>query len=142
MTLSVWRVYETIIYRGGWVPTRDPTWYGPKSILLIILEVNVASICASVPIFWPVLRDKLGALHVFVTHEFSVNYEARESISSLRKDDAESGINAHYKDVYIMDLVDPLGSKTGSLAQSATGREKNRNDTRDRSPMREKDDRI
>lgn len=129
MTLSVWRVYETVSYKGGWYPTRDPTWYGPKSILLIILEVNVASICASVPIFWPVLRPYLGA--IFVTHEFSVNYEERESISSLRKGDAEHGINAHYHDMYIMDLVDPL-----------TAREKERPDTRSRSPARAKDDRI
>jgi hypothetical protein len=32
-------------------PTRDPTWYGSISIMLAALEINAASICASVPVF-------------------------------------------------------------------------------------------
>lgn len=35
-----------------------------------MLEINAASICASVPIFWPVVAPYLGS--IFVTHEVSV----------------------------------------------------------------------
>ncbi|KAK0650001.1 hypothetical protein B0T16DRAFT_457361 [Cercophora newfieldiana] len=109
VTLSGWRVYETIYFKAGWYPTRDPTWYGPKSILLIVLEINVASICVSVPIFWPVISPYLGA--IFVTHEFSVNYEEHSS-------SRDRGVNDHYKDSFIMDLVDPLGSSTNRYIRS------------------------
>ncbi|KAK1764360.1 hypothetical protein QBC33DRAFT_572436 [Phialemonium atrogriseum] len=112
VTLSAWRVSETIYYKTGWYPTHDPTWYGPLSILLMVLEINVASICASVPIFWPVLRPYLGA--IFVTREFSVTTERREaSVSSHQRLGSEADLNAHYKDDYIMDLVGPFNSKDG-----------------------------
>jgi hypothetical protein len=110
VTLSGWRVYETIYYKAGWYPTRDPTWYGPKSILLMVLEINVASICVSVPIFWPVLSPYLGA--IFVTHEFSVKYETHEGSRSRRRLGGQSWMNDHYKDSFIMDLVDPIGAST------------------------------
>ena len=117
MTLSAWRVHETLYYKGGFVPTHDPTWYGPKSILLMVLEINVASICASVPIFWPILRPYVEA--IFVTKEFSVKYEARESISSSRgRTGSEAGLNSHYKDSFVMDLVDPLSAMNESRVES------------------------
>jgi len=115
VSLSGWRVYETIYFRAGWYPTRDPTWYGPQSILLMVLEVNVASICVSVPIFWPVLRPYLGA--IFVTHEFSVKYEEHER-SNRRRSGGDTWVNDHYKDSFIMDLVDPLGSSTRGFIRS------------------------
>jgi len=117
VTLSGWRVYETIYFKAGWYPTRDPTWYGPRSLLLIILEVNVASICVSVPIFWPVISPYLGA--IFVTHEVSIKFE--EHTSSSRSGHGRSGNDAwvdHYKDSFIMDLVDPLGSSTNRYLKS------------------------
>jgi hypothetical protein len=110
-------VYETIYFQGGWYPTRDPTWYGPKSLLLIILEINVASICVSVPIFWPVISPYLGA--IFVTHEFSVKYEEHVSSRSTRsRADSDGWVHDHYKDSFIMDLVDPLGSSTRGYLKS------------------------
>ncbi|KAK8129073.1 Satratoxin biosynthesis SC1 cluster protein 4 [Apiospora sp. TS-2023a] len=68
--LSIWRLQTIFEHKTGWYPTHDPTWYGPISILLGVLEINVASICASVPIFWPVVAPYLGS--IFVTHEVSV----------------------------------------------------------------------
>jgi hypothetical protein len=114
ITLSTLRIYETIYYKGGWYPTHDPTWYGPKSLLLMILEVNVASICASVPIFWPVLSPYLGA--IFVTHEFSVKHEIREitdsrSLPSRGQMGSETELNTYYSDPYITKMVDPFGGR-------------------------------
>ncbi|KAK8119684.1 uncharacterized protein PG998_004310 [Apiospora kogelbergensis] len=68
--LSIWRLQTILEHKAAWFPTHDPTWYGPISILLGVLEINVASICASVPIFWPVVAPYLGS--IFVTHEVSV----------------------------------------------------------------------
>ncbi|KAB5578892.1 hypothetical protein GE09DRAFT_952291 [Coniochaeta sp. 2T2.1] len=117
ITLSTWRIYETIYYKGGWYPTHDPTWYGPKSILLMVLEVNVASICASVPIFWPVISPFLGA--IFVTHEFSVKHEIREtetsSLPSRGRMGSETELNTYYSDPYVTQMVDPFGSKDVGL---------------------------
>ncbi len=126
VTLSGWRVYETIYYKAGWYPTRDPTWYGPKSILLMVLEVNVASICVSVPIFWPVLSPYLGA--IFVTHEFSVKYEAHEGSRSRRKLVGQSWMNDHYRDSFIMDLVDPIGASTRGFMRGRGWDEKHAKD--------------
>jgi hypothetical protein len=114
-------VSETIYYKSGWYPTHDPTWYGPMSILLMVLEINVASICASVPIFWPVLRPYLGA--IFVTREYSVKHEPREpSIASHeRTGSGGTGLSSHYKDTFVMDLVDPFASRDGEVVQNRVG---------------------
>lgn len=84
----------------------------------MVLEINVASICASVPIFWPVLRPYLGA--IFVTREYSVKHEPRElGVRSHERINSDgTGINSHYKDSFVMDLVDPFGSKDHDGAQS------------------------
>ncbi|KAH8681765.1 hypothetical protein BX600DRAFT_31080 [Xylariales sp. PMI_506] len=74
--LSIWRLQTLIEHQAGRYPTHDPTWYGPISLILAILECGCASICASVPIFWPVLSPYLGA--IFVTQEVSVEHEYRD----------------------------------------------------------------
>lgn len=53
----------------------DPTWYGPKSIVLAAIEVNLATVCASVPVFWPMITQGLGK--IFVTQEVHVVHQHR-----------------------------------------------------------------
>jgi hypothetical protein len=115
--LSIWRLQTIIAHKAGWWPCHDPTWYGPISILLGVLEVNAASICASVPIFWPVIAPYLG--YIFVTHEIRIEHEHRSmpdenkfhertgSETELRPVESNP-VNAHYNDSYIMGQVDPL----------------------------------
>jgi hypothetical protein len=76
----------------------------------MVLEVNVASICASVPIFWPVIRPFLGV--ILVTREFSVKDEIRirreeAAISSSGHGAAssETELNTYYEDAYAMDAL-------------------------------------
>jgi hypothetical protein len=64
-------------HKAGRYPTHDTTWYGPISLILALLECDCASICASIPIFWPVLSPYLGA--IFVTQEVSVEHEYRDA---------------------------------------------------------------
>ncbi len=56
-------------------PAVDPTWYAPITIVLAALEVNMASICASVPVFWPVIEQQFGK--IFITQEVKVTSEER-----------------------------------------------------------------
>jgi len=44
-------------------------------MVLSALEVDIASICASIPVFWPVIRDQV--LTIFVTREVKVTSTSR-----------------------------------------------------------------
>lgn len=76
--LCIWRLAETVLNRAGTSPTFDPPWNAPVIMVLAMLEVNLSSICASVPVFWPVLTAQIG--RVFVTREVSVTRSIRDSI--------------------------------------------------------------
>ena len=108
----------------------DGTYTGAPAILLASVETNLASICASVPIFWPVLSRRLEM--IFVTKEVEVNYEERKSeVGAAESEvDLKQGIGSegsetcskkagwgngnwtHYEDDYIRDQVDPLRPAT------------------------------
>ena len=51
----------------------DPTWYAPTAAALACLEVHLATMCAALPIFWPVLERKWN--HINVTYTVSVAQE-------------------------------------------------------------------
>ena len=72
---SIWRLITTVRSRAAMWPARDPTWYSPITIVLAALEVDMANICASVPVFWPVFEAHFGK--IFVTQEVRVTTEER-----------------------------------------------------------------
>ncbi|KAK9423793.1 hypothetical protein SUNI508_03809 [Seiridium unicorne] len=88
--LSIWRLQTLVEHQAGRYPTHDPTWYGPISLLLATLECDCASICASVPIFWPVLSPYLGA--IFVTQEVSVEHEYRDTEEEGKVESSSSSL--------------------------------------------------
>jgi hypothetical protein len=51
----------------------DPTWNNATTAGLACLEVDLASVCAALPVFWPVLTTTWG--RIFVTTEVSVTRE-------------------------------------------------------------------
>ncbi|KAK3902460.1 hypothetical protein C8A05DRAFT_15485 [Staphylotrichum tortipilum] len=51
----------------------DPTWNNATMAGLACLEVDLASVCAALPVFWPVLTTTWG--RIFVTTEVSVTRE-------------------------------------------------------------------
>lgn len=152
LALAAWRLQTMVENQVATYPTRDPTWYGPTSILLAALETNAASICASVPIFWPVFTSSWGG--IFVTQEVKITHETRyldeedrdsltHSGSMHSRNGSESQVcimdgtgdgrkgNKHYRDSYILRQVDPLRSKddreqpsamAGDVAQSESPR--------------------
>lgn len=122
-------------------PTFDHSWYAPLLCLLGMLEVNVACIGASIPVFWPVIRSTMNA--IFVTREIDVQVASRsmhlersESLYSHDNSDGErrlwnnsrgeSSHNEHYKDTYIMDHVDPLRKKKSGAVDSVITADRNK----------------
>lgn len=125
-----------VVHRATTYPTFDPTWYGPINLIQACLEVDAASICASIPIFWPVLSTKFN--EIFITREIIITQEHRRlsdlgegagfelwrsrssssgqqgSIypageSEIRLDSVNTqGKSLNYIDRYVLDQVDPL----------------------------------
>lgn len=67
---SVVRFGSLVRHKATTSPTFDPTWYGPESIILSVLEVDIATIAASLPVFWPYLRRNID--RIMITHEIEV----------------------------------------------------------------------
>ncbi|KFA56577.1 hypothetical protein S40293_01135 [Stachybotrys chartarum IBT 40293] len=133
VSISIWRVASIVEHRAGTYPTFDPAWYGPITLLLAVIEVDVASICASIPVFWPVLASKIEMITVTRevkierTHRFSTIGDAttgdsvelvptsrRTSHNSLeiRTSRATDGGRAkHYKDNFVLSQVNPLSDE-------------------------------
>ncbi|KAK8080085.1 hypothetical protein PG997_007903 [Apiospora hydei] len=125
IALAAWRLQTIIEHQAATWPTRDPTWYGPISIILSALEVLAASICASIPIFWPLVSEGWGK--IFVTQEVKVTRETRyfddddedaltnnahsrngSTVSTASKSANSKDKSSHYRDTYILRQVDPL----------------------------------
>ncbi len=51
----------------------DPTWDNATTAGLACLEADLATVCAALPVFWPVLTTTWG--RIFVTTEVSVTRE-------------------------------------------------------------------
>ncbi|KAF2127152.1 hypothetical protein P153DRAFT_398518 [Dothidotthia symphoricarpi CBS 119687] len=68
--ISVWRLCSIVVTRAATVPYMDFTWFSPVPVVLSCLEVDLAIICASMPIFWPVLQKSLSA--IFVSYEVQI----------------------------------------------------------------------
>lgn len=73
--ISVWRLYSIVDHKAGLAPYPDFTWWTPISIILSCLEIDLAIMCASMPIFWPVIEKQFTA--IFVSHEIQI-VETRE----------------------------------------------------------------
>ncbi|KAK8049016.1 hypothetical protein PG994_010746 [Apiospora phragmitis] len=113
IALAIWRLQTILEHKAATVPTRDPTWYGPITMLLAVLEVDAAAVCASVPIFWPVLSNKLGG--IFVTQEIEIRRETR----FFQMDDEESaagGPGSHGPVIMTQGGGSQPHSRTGSEA--------------------------
>lgn len=76
--LSIWRLQSIVESRAATLPTFDPTWYGATPVVLSTLEVGLANICASLPVFYPVLKKQLGP-YIMVTHEVKITRESRRN---------------------------------------------------------------
>lgn len=73
-------------------------------MVLAALEVSLATVCASLPVFWPVMKFNWGT--IFVTYEVSVtreeNYVELDEAQAPR--DRIDPWNAHLKGPYVHDI--------------------------------------
>ena len=77
-TLSVARMIALSLKRAGTVPYFDPTFATPAIYIFSVLEVDIAILCASIPIFWPLVTS-LAANKILVVNEIEIRTDRRES---------------------------------------------------------------
>lgn len=75
---SVLRLITLVETKAGTYPTLDPSWYGCTPIVLSALEVHLATICASLPVFWPMIKDVISVCSITVTREIEITRETRD----------------------------------------------------------------
>jgi len=83
--------------RVGTIPYFDPTFHTPPIYVFSVLEVNVAILTASIPIFWP-LVSSLAGNKILVVNEIEVRSSQRDSQMGLTQrttteDDNERGMD-------------------------------------------------
>ncbi|KAI1765835.1 hypothetical protein GGR53DRAFT_245425 [Hypoxylon sp. FL1150] len=111
--ISIWCLQTIVEHKAGTAPVLDVTWYGPTSIILAALEVDLASICASIPTFWPSLQQRLlGMNNIFVTQEVHITHHHRR-ISSDEDDGVHKGSTTTTTTRY---ELQPTHSRTDSAA--------------------------
>lgn len=84
---SVVRFVSLVEHKATTYPAFDPTWYGSTAIVLSILEVDIATIMASLPVFWPYLRRNID--RIMITHEIEV--KVTETFTQLDDDSVQHG---------------------------------------------------
>ncbi|KAF2642350.1 hypothetical protein P280DRAFT_467718 [Massarina eburnea CBS 473.64] len=72
---SIWRLYSIVLNRAATLPYIDFTWWAPITLILSCLEINLAIMCASMPVFWPHIEKSFTA--IFVTREVHVTEHRR-----------------------------------------------------------------
>lgn len=78
VAISIARMIVLSGNRLGTVPKFDVTFYTPVVYLTSVLEVSIAILCASIPIFWPLVA-KLSMDRILVVKEVEVRSHRRES---------------------------------------------------------------
>lgn len=86
--MSILRLFSSITHKPDDIDSMDFTWWYPLTLIFSCLEVDFAIICASIPIFWPVIVASLP--QIFVTKEVIVTHHKRfsdfyNSTSSVQK---------------------------------------------------------
>lgn len=119
--------------RAATFPTLDPSWYGSVPAVLSVLEVNLATICASLPVFWPVIKENLG--RILVTREVDVTRETRDfsTINNNWEDSdtyalevVQSTQKQHLDQRYMLSHIDPLQEeKPSTTTVMAAGQQAN-----------------
>lgn len=85
---SVIRFAVIVSNRATTSPEFDPSWYGGTSIGLSILEINIATIVAALPVFWPHLRRNID--RIMVTHEVEVKITTSSGFSQIEGDSKQA----------------------------------------------------
>lgn len=140
---SILRLASIIDTAATTSPTFDPTWYGSTPIVYAAIEVDIATISAALPVFWPVLVDLSGRTQILVTREVKVTLEHRSDLDddAIELQRSRSGLQArttrsdYYDDPYIAEQVNPFkgpqfGVKADVDASHSHNQSRTQQDTR------------
>ncbi|KAJ4301415.1 hypothetical protein N0V90_003507 [Kalmusia sp. IMI 367209] len=75
LLMSILRLWTAMRHNKFSINAVDFTWWYPLTMILASLEIDFAIICASIPIFWPVIISALP--QIFVTQEVRVTHHRR-----------------------------------------------------------------
>ena len=76
-----------VVNKAGSTPIVDTSYHIPTVYIFSVLEVNIAILCASIPIFWPIITS-FTSNKILVVNEISVHVEEYPKTSL----DGEPGI--------------------------------------------------
>lgn len=77
-SMSICRMVALSINRAGTIPILDMTFHTPPVYIFSILEVNLAIMLASIPIFWPLVIS-IASNKILVVNEVEVRTDIRDS---------------------------------------------------------------
>ncbi|KAF2115940.1 hypothetical protein BDV96DRAFT_599480 [Lophiotrema nucula] len=86
--MSILRLWTAVKHRGNLAESLDFTWWYPLTLIISCIEVDFAIMCASMPIFWPLITSSWN--EIFVTREVHVTHH-------YRLDDSSDGVNGGYE---------------------------------------------
>ena len=71
------------VNRAGTIPVMDMSFHTPIVFVFSVLEINIAIVAASIPIFWPVIAT-LASNEIFVVNEVQIHIQeaSRDSFGS------------------------------------------------------------
>lgn len=131
MICSIVRFAYIVRSKATTYPIFDPTWYGSSTTTLSVLEVDLATIVASLPIFWPHLQRNITS--ILITHEVEVKFSRQSEYlpriprmstgnQSLHAGgarwDVETGVDRHQQDGAV--LMRSLSVSSKSAAAGST----------------------
>ncbi|PVH98240.1 hypothetical protein DM02DRAFT_615956 [Periconia macrospinosa] len=93
VTLAIARVVSLSLKKGGTVPVFNITHSTPTVYIFSVLEINVAIICASIPIFWPLVTS-LTSNKIFIVNEIEIRSERRSEHIDLMDVDKANDFTA------------------------------------------------
>ncbi|KAF2848643.1 hypothetical protein T440DRAFT_491055 [Plenodomus tracheiphilus IPT5] len=103
-SVAVGRMIALSINRAGTVPVLDMTYYTPLVYIFGVLEVNIAIMAASIPIFWPIMAT-LAAGKIFVVNEVEIHVES-----------ASRGSFGSGRAIDVNDTKDPTGGRENRMS--------------------------
>ena len=104
---AIGRLHGIVKTKGATYPYVDYTWWTPSLIILSCLEIDLAIICASMPIFWPIIEKSFAS--IFVSYEVRVVEE--------RVDDYGLSYELEHKHTTDRASIKSSGTSTRELTQ-------------------------
>jgi hypothetical protein len=122
VSLSIARMVSISIKRAGTVPIFDPTFATPLVYISSVLEINMTILCASIPIFWPLVVEGWRGKGILVVNEIEIRTDSYSS-AALDVGLAEQGANVGTVGVPGLEMEMNDG-RTSRMSAMAYGREK------------------